>query len=89
MFQETSSDVSWAFFCLLHLLSLFPLTPTLPPILSHCIVIPFGMVAALSLSHPFGVSPIPTPRAVAHGSGSQCCGGGHHCCAPVTVVSGT
>jgi len=63
--QETSFDVSWAFFC----------SPCLPFIVSpsspHCsvsqlppvslfVVVPFGLVVALVLSHRFAVVPIPT-----------------------------
>ena len=34
-------------------------------------------MAALPSSRRFGVAPVPTPRAVARGGGSRCCGGGH------------
>ena len=54
--------------------SLFALPPShyLPTVLLffifHSPIVPFGLVAALLLSHRFAVVPIPTPRAVAHGS---------------------
>jgi hypothetical protein len=85
MAQETSNDISWAFFFVFFASSLL-----FPPRLqsSHCsLVVPFGLVAALLLSRHFEVAPIPTPPAVACSSGSQCCGGGHcHGLLPVVVV---
>jgi len=47
----------------------------LPPV-TLFVVVPFGLVAALVLSRRFAVVPIPTPRAVARGSGSGSWGGG-------------
>ena len=64
--QETSYDVSWAFF------SLFPLRPPVVPFPRRFVspsrfpsVWPGGGVAAVS---PFG-TPVPTPRAAARGGG--------------------
>ena len=79
MAQETSNDISWAFFPLLHLLSPSPpIVPTFRHLPSPCCVfVPFDLVVVLPSSCHFGVALIPTLQAVAHGSGSQCCGGGH------------
>jgi len=60
MAQETSFDVSWAFF---HLPCLsFVVSPSFPrrsisqsPPVALFIVIPFGLVVALALSHHFAV----------------------------------
>ena len=74
--QETSNDVSWAFFHSPHLP--FVVSPSSPhcsvsqsPPVALFIVIPFGLVVALALSCCFAVVPVPTLRAVARGS----CGG--------------
>ena len=71
MAQETLFDISWAlFFICFASFSLF--CPS-----SHCsfiscsLVILFGLVVALLLSHHFAVVPVPTPWAVACSSGSQ------------------
>jgi len=75
------------FFCLPHLP--FIVSPSSPhhsifqsPPVSLFIVVLFGLVVALALSHCLAVVPIPTLQAVARGSGSGSWGGGcvGHCC---------
>jgi len=92
--QETLFDLSWAFFCSPRLpFIVFPSSPhhsiSQSPPVALFIVVPFGLVVALALSHCFAVVPIPTPQAVAHGGGSGSWGGGcvGHCCGLEAVAS--
>jgi hypothetical protein len=71
MAQKTLFDVSWAlFFVCLAPLSVSPSSPhhSISPLHCHS-VWPGGSIAVVSLFQVW--APIPTPQAVAHGSGSH------------------